>query len=160
MVNEPSQTTLPLESFIESSELGAKLILIGHLGNHPLFPTLPDGSRDIDWSRSHVDTYKDMEKLLNTGRVKAIGVSNYSLRYLQDLVARVSVVPAVNQVENHPLLPQQEIVDYCKEKGIMLTAFSPLGSTGGPLMMSEAVVEVAKRKGVAPATVLLSWHGM
>ncbi|EEP76765.1 hypothetical protein UREG_01614 [Uncinocarpus reesii 1704] len=127
-------------------------------GNHPLFPTLPDGSRDIDWSRSHIDTYKDMEKLLGSGKVKAIGVSNYSLRYLRDLVSHVSVVPAVNQIENHPLLPQQEIVDFCKEKGIIVTGFSPLGSTGGPLMASEAVVEVAKRKGVSPSTVLLSWH--
>ncbi|WEW59074.1 H/ACA snoRNP pseudouridylase subunit [Emydomyces testavorans] len=127
-------------------------------GNHPLFPTLPDGSRDIDWFRSHVDTYKDMEKLLATGKTKAIGVSNYSLKYLQELLPRVTVVPAVNQIENHPLLPQQEIVDFCREKGILVTAFSPLGSTGGPLMMNEAVVEVAKRKGVAASTVLLSWH--
>lgn len=114
----------------------------------------------MDWSRSHIDTYKDMEKLLATGKVKAIGVSNYSLRYLQELLPRVSVVPAVNQIENHPLLPQQEIVDYCKDKGILITAFCPLGSTGGPLMKSDAVVEVAKRKGIAPAAVLLSWHGM
>ncbi|EER29679.1 H/ACA snoRNP pseudouridylase subunit [Coccidioides posadasii str. Silveira] len=127
-------------------------------GNHPLFPKLPDGSRDIDWSRSHIDSYKDMEKLLASGKVKAIGVSNYSLKYLQQLLEHVSVVPAVNQIENHPLLPQQEIVDFCREKGIMVTAYSPLGSTGGPLMTSDAVVEVARRKGVSPSTILLSWH--
>lgn len=108
--------------------------------------------------RSHIDTYKDMEKLLSTGKVKAIGVCNYSCKYLEELVPQVSVVPAVNQIENHPLLPQQETVDYCKEKGIHVTAYSPLGSTGSPLMSAEAVVEVAKKKAVSPGAVLLSWH--
>ncbi|KAL1986825.1 hypothetical protein VTN96DRAFT_5478 [Rasamsonia emersonii] len=127
-------------------------------GNHPLFPKLPDGSRDLIRTHNHVDTWKDMEKLLDTGKVKAIGVSNYSKRYLEELLPHASVVPAVNQIENHPALPQQEIVDFCKEKGIHVTAYSPLGSTGSPLMSADAVVEVANRKGVSPATVLLSWH--
>lgn len=128
-------------------------------GNHPLFPKLPDGSRDLVRERSHIDTYKDMEKLLSTGKVKAIGVCNYSRKYLEDLVPQVSVIPAVNQIENHPLLPQQEIVDYCKEKGIHVTAYSPLGSTGSPLVGAEAIVEVAKKRAVSPGSVLLSWHG-
>ncbi|KAJ9302235.1 hypothetical protein DTO271G3_1101 [Paecilomyces variotii] len=127
-------------------------------GNHPLFPKLPDGSRDILKEHSHITTYKSMEKLLATGKVKAIGVSNYSKRYLEELLPQVSVVPAVNQIENHPALPQQEIVDFCKEKGIHITAYSPLGSTGGPLFTAEPIVEIAKKKGVTPATVLLSWH--
>lgn len=129
-------------------------------GNHPLFPKLPDGSRDIDHSHSHITTWKSMEKLLATGKVKAIGVSNYSKRYLEELLPHVSVVPAVNQIENHPALPQQEIVDFCKEKGIHVTAYSPLGSTGSPLFTAEPIVEVAKKRGVTPATVLLSWHSM
>ncbi|GMF77808.1 unnamed protein product [Aspergillus oryzae] len=128
------------------------------LGNHPLFPKHEDGSRDIDHSHSHVQTWKNMEKLLATGKVKAIGVSNYSVRYLEQLLPEATVVPAVNQIENHPSLPQQEIVDFCKKKGIHITAYSPLGSTGSPLFTAEPIVEVAKKKGVTPATVLLSWH--
>ncbi|KAE8158764.1 NADP-dependent oxidoreductase domain-containing protein [Aspergillus tamarii] len=127
-------------------------------GNHPLFPKHEDGSRDIVHSHSHVETWKNMEKLLTTNKVKAIGVSNYSVRYLEQLLPQATVVPAVNQIENHPSLPQQEIVDYCKEKGIHITAYSPLGSTGSPLFTAEPIVEVAKSKGVTPATVLLSWH--
>lgn len=99
-----------------------------------------------------------MEKLLGTGKVKAIGVSNYSKLYLEQLLPHATVVPAVNQIENHPALPQQEIVDFCKEKGIHITAYSPLGSTGSPLFTAEPIVEVAKKRGVSPATVLLSWH--
>lgn len=117
-----------------------------------------DGSRDIDHSHSHVTTWKNMEKLLGTGKVKAIGVSNYSKLYLEQLLPHATVVPAVNQIENHPALPQQEIVDFCKEKGIHITAYSPLGSTGSPLFTAEPIVEVAKKRGVGSATVLLSWH--
>ena len=128
-------------------------------GNDPLFPKLPDGSRDLDKSWSHVQTYKEMEKLLKTGKTKAIGVANYSKKYLEELLPEVDVVPAVNQVENHPLLPQQEIVDFCREKGIHVTAYSPLGSTGSPLMKNKIVMQIAKETGVAAGNVLLSYHG-
>ncbi|RVX71387.1 D-galacturonate reductase [Exophiala mesophila] len=127
-------------------------------GNHEKFPKLPDGSRDLVRERSHVDTYKGMEQLLNTGKVKAIGVCNYSKRYLEELLPKVDVVPAVNQIENHPLLPQQEIVDFCKNKGIFITAYSPLGSTGSPLFKDPHVVKLAQDKGVSPGTILLSYH--
>ncbi|KAH0846192.1 hypothetical protein AYO21_09204 [Fonsecaea monophora] len=127
-------------------------------GNDEKFPKLPDGSRDLLRDRSHVDTYKDMEKLLKTGKTKAIGVANYSKRYLEELLPHVEVVPATNQIENHPLLPQQEIVDYCKEKGILITAYSPLGSTGSPLMKDPHVVKLAEQKGVTPGCILLSYH--
>lgn len=128
-------------------------------GNHELFPKLPDGSRDLIRERSHVDTYKDLEKLLPGGKVKAIGVCNYSKKYLEELLPRVNVVPAVNQIENHPLLPQQEIVDLCNDKGIIITAYSPLGSTGSPLMQDEHVTRLAKENNTTPGSILLSYHG-
>ncbi|KAL1992225.1 hypothetical protein VTN49DRAFT_4257 [Thermomyces lanuginosus] len=127
-------------------------------GNHPLFPTLPDGTRDLIRTHNHVNTWKAMEKLPATGKVKAIGVSNYSVRYLEQLLAEATIVPAVNQIENHPALPQQDIVDFCNARGIVITAYSPLGSTGSPLMTAEPVVQIAKKRNVSPATVLLSWH--
>jgi hypothetical protein len=84
----------------------------------------------------------------------------YSKRYLEQLLPNATVVPAVNQIENHPSLPQQEIVDFCKEKGIHVMAYSPLGSTGSPLMTAEPVVKISDKKGVSAGTVLLSYHGM
>ncbi|KAH8667440.1 NADP-dependent oxidoreductase domain-containing protein [Tricladium varicosporioides] len=129
-------------------------------GNDDRFPKLPDGSRDLVkpevWS--HIQTWKEMEKLVGTGKVKAIGVANYSLRYLNQLLPEATIIPAVNQIENHPSLPQQEIVDFCKSKGIHITAYSPLGSAGSPMLSAAPVVEVAKKLSVTPATVLLSWN--
>lgn len=129
-----------------------------HKGTHPIFPKLPDGSRDIVHSHSHITTWKDMEKLVGSGKVRAIGVSNYSLRYLEQLLPQATIIPAVNQIENHPSLPQQEIVDFCNQKGIHITAYSPLGSTGSPMFTAAPIVAIAEKRGVTPASVLLSWH--
>ncbi|KAM3487760.1 hypothetical protein MY3957_008957 [Beauveria namnaoensis] len=133
-------------------------VLMNPNGNDDKFPTLPDGSRDIlrDWK--HTEAWPQMEALLATGKVRGIGVSNYSKKYLEELLASCTVVPAVNQIENHPSLPQQEIVDLCRARGIHVVAYSPLGSAGSPLLTAAPVVAIAERRGVSPATVLLSYH--
>lgn len=127
-------------------------------GNHPNIPKHPDGSRDLDTSWSHTQTWLEMEKVLKTGKTKAIGVANYSVKFLEELLPVATVVPAANQIENHPYLPQQEIVDYCKEKGILITAYSPLGSTGSPLFQEKEIQELAKKHDVTPGCILLSYH--
>lgn len=128
-------------------------------GNDDKFPKLPDGSRDIihDGSYHHTQTWKQMEELPKD-KARAIGVSNYSVRYMEELLKVAKVVPAANQIENHPALPQNDVVSLCKEKGIHIMAYSPLGSTGGPLFKEEAVIKVAEKHKVEPAAVLLSWH--
>ncbi|PBP28587.1 Aldo/keto reductase [Diplocarpon rosae] len=127
-------------------------------GNDDRFPKHPDGSRDLVLEWKHTQTWKEMEKLVATGKVKAIGVANYSVKFLEELLPQATIVPAVNQIENHPSLPQQEIVDFCKAKGIHITAYSPLGSSGSPLFKEKAVLEVAAKRGITPGSVLLSYH--
>ncbi|KAF2470720.1 Aldo/keto reductase, partial [Lindgomyces ingoldianus] len=105
-------------------------------------------------------TLKNLEKLTQSPspKVKTIGgVANYSVKYREKLLAQATIVSAVNQIENHPYLPQQEVVDFCKEKGIHVTAYSPFGSTGSPMFNDEAVNEVAKKHGVKVGIVLLSY---
>lgn len=126
-------------------------------GNDPLIPKLPDGSRDLDKAWSYVQTWAELEKIVATGKTKAIGVSNFSVIYLQELLKSAKIVPAVNQIENHPLLPQQDIVDFCKEKGILVQAYSPLGSTDSPLWTEADVKKVADSKGVSLGCVLISY---
>lgn len=132
-------------------------VAMNPVGNHEKFPKRSDGSRDLVIERKPAATYKDMEKLLRTGKVKAIGVSNFSKQLLEQLLPSVNIVPAVNQIENHPLLPQQEILDFCRKHGVLVEAYSPLGSTASPLMTDQNVVKIAEQLGVGPGTVLLSY---
>ena len=99
-----------------------------------------------------------MEDLLTTGKTRAIGVCNYSVRYLEELMSEATIAPAVNQIENHPYLPQNDIVDYCKAREIHVTSYSPLGSTGSPLGLDPSVMRIAEKHGVSFSTVLLSYH--
>ncbi|KAF9652329.1 Aldo/keto reductase [Thelephora ganbajun] len=110
--------------------------------------------KEIDW----LDVYKEVEKIYreNPNKIKAIGVSNWSVSYLERLLKHATVVPAINQIELHPSCPQTELVKFSLSKGIAVTAYSPLGSTGTPLAKNEVVKKVAERKGVSPHTVLIS----
>jgi diketogulonate reductase-like aldo/keto reductase len=109
---------------------------------------------------SPVDTWKAMEKLLKTGKTKAIGVSNFNKAKLEKLLAECEVVPAVNQIEAHPYLQQKELTDYCRQKGILIEAYSPLGNNllGLPKATDdEVVIEVGKKLDMDPGQVLISW---
>jgi len=112
-----------------------------------------------------IDTWKEMEKLLDTGKVKSIGVSNFSVKLLTQLLPHCKVVPATNQVEAHPCLPQTELKEFCEARGILLTAYSPLGRPPAaheesqmPTLLAEPAVRTpAEKYGVTPAQVLVSW---
>lgn len=103
------------------------------------------------------DTWREMEKLLDTGKVRAIGVANFSTVNLEKLLATAKVVPAVNQTEIQPQLPQRKLNHYCRAKGIHQTAFGPLGGSGSTLHEEPAIVEIANRRGVSTGNVMLSW---
>lgn len=127
-------------------------------GTNEMFPVKPDGSRNIDRKWDQADTWRAMEKVLASGKVKAIGVSNFSKLYLERLSKTWKTVPAVNQVELHPYNPQHGLKEYCDSKGIILEAYSPLGSNDSPLHEDPVVKEVADKHGVSPATVLISYQ--
>lgn len=128
-------------------------------GNHPLFPKREDGTFDLDPTFNVVNTWKQFEQVYKSGKTKAIGVSNFSVPVLTELLeSGVEVVPAVNQIENHPFLPGKDVVDFCTKKGIVIEAYSPLGSTGAPLIENEVVTKLAEKYNTTPATILISWH--
>ncbi|KAK5688071.1 hypothetical protein LTS10_000049 [Elasticomyces elasticus] len=123
-----------------------------------LFPVNPDGSRSVDRDWSQSETWRQMEELYRSGKVKAIGVANWSIPYLEDLKKTWSIVPAVNQVELHPFLPQHELKQWCDREGILLEAYSPLGSAGAPLISDPDIQEMADKYKVSAATILISYH--
>ncbi|KAJ5690896.1 hypothetical protein N7462_005288 [Penicillium macrosclerotiorum] len=123
-----------------------------------LLPVNPDGTRSVDRSWDQSETWRQMEEIYKAGKVRAIGLANWSIPYLEELKRKWTVVPAVNQVESHPFLPQHALKDWCDRHGILLEAYSPLGSEGAPLMSDPIIQEIAKKNDVSPATVLISYH--
>ncbi|KAJ4263380.1 hypothetical protein NW762_006199 [Fusarium torreyae] len=123
-----------------------------------LLPVNPDGTRSVDRSWDQSETWRQMEEVYKSGKVKAIGVANWSIPYLEELRKKWTVVPAVNQVELHPFLPQHQLKEYCEKQGILLEAYSPLGSTGAPIMSDPEIQKIADKNNVSAATILISYH--
>jgi L-glyceraldehyde reductase len=93
-------------------------------------------------------------------QVKAIGVSNFTIEHIKGIAEATGVWPAANQIERHPLLPQYDLVNFCKEHDIMVTAYSPLGNNvrgKQKLVDYPQVKEIADRLGATPAQVLIAW---
>ncbi|MGC9357760.1 MAG: aldo/keto reductase [Anaerolineae bacterium] len=126
----------------------------------------------IHWPVSglRAETWRALEEIYEEGRARAIGVSNYTIRHLEDLLGgagtapaanhpsssgRSPTVPAVNQVEFHPWLYQKDLLDYCVEHDILLEAYSPL--TKGRRLDNPALRELAEAYGKSPAQILIRW---
>jgi diketogulonate reductase-like aldo/keto reductase len=105
------------------------------------------------------DTWQAMEKLVDSGKVRSIGVSNFCVKDLEELLEYAQILPAINQVELHPYLAQNKLLEFCKSKGITVTAYSPLGSKPAPgtVLFDPVVAEIAKKHNKSPAQVLISW---
>jgi len=128
------------------SELGFDYVDL-FLIHWPL-PTLYDGD--------YVSTWKTLEEFKADGRARSIGVSNFEVDHLERLAAETDVVPAVNQIELHPYLLNEEVRSYGEEHGIATEAWSPLKQ--GEVLRDPVIVEIAERAGRTPAQVVLRWH--
>jgi aldehyde reductase len=105
-----------------------------------------------------LDTWKTLETLVDRGKCRAIGLSDVTLDQLLPIYESARIKPAVVQVESHPYLPETELLAFCKEKGVVLLAFAPLGHGMKPGLLEDPVVSaVAARVGKTPAQVLLAW---
>lgn len=107
------------------------------------------------------ETWKALEKLYKEGWVRAVGVSNFQVHHLQDLIADSEMKPMVNQVEFHPYLNQKELRAYCQQEQIQLEAWSPLMQ--GKVGEEPTIVQLAEKYGKTPAQIVLRWdlqHGV
>uniref|UniRef100_A0A3B3YZM4 alcohol dehydrogenase (NADP(+)) n=1 Tax=Poecilia mexicana TaxID=48701 RepID=A0A3B3YZM4_9TELE len=133
-----------------------------------LFPR-KDG-KIVTSDTDYVDVWRGLEALQAAGRVRSIGVSNFSVLQLERLLALCRVPPAVNQVELHPYMVQKDLVEFCRSRNIALTAYSPFGSPGRPsemkrgeadphnLLQDPVVADIAGKHRRSPAQVLLRFH--
>jgi diketogulonate reductase-like aldo/keto reductase len=103
-------------------------------------------------------TWQALENLVDDGACGAIGVSDISLDQLRELVAVARIKPAVVQVESHPYLPEWDLLEFCRENGIVLLAFAPLGHSMQPNLLDDPVIAaIAERTQMSPAQVALAW---
>jgi diketogulonate reductase-like aldo/keto reductase len=122
-----------------------------------------DGGKLIDPTVSIHETWKAMEELVDEGLVRSIGVSNFPVSLLHELMTGCRIPPAVNQVEIHPYLQQTNLLKYCQKRGVHLQAFSPLGTPGykeegEPSILGDPVLtKIASAHGVTVAQVCISW---
>ena len=108
-----------------------------------------------EWKTRNAEVWRAMEDLYQEGKIRAIGVSNYLPKHLDALLETARIVPAVNQVRLAPGVYQEEVVDYCREKGILLEAWGPFGQ--GELFEKKEVQEIAAKHGKSVAQIALAW---
>ncbi|KAJ3162867.1 NAD(P)H-dependent D-xylose reductase (XR) [Geranomyces michiganensis] len=123
-----------------------------------LVPKDKDG-KTIQDSTDILDTWKELEKLVDAGKVRSIGVSNATVEILEKVIKHARIKPAVNQVELHPYLSQTALLDFANKHNVLLTAYSPLGSGHERSPLKDAVIqEISKKHGNKdPAQIILSW---
>jgi len=121
-------------------------------------PRDQNGNVIYDKGVTLLDTWRAMEQLVDGGKCRAIGLSDITLKDLVPLYKAARIKPAVVQVESHPYLPETELLEFCKEKGVVFLAFAPLGHGIRPgLLEDPVIVGIAERIGKTPAQVLLAW---
>ncbi len=101
------------------------------------------------------NSWKFLEKVYKSGKARAIGVSNFTISHLKELMANAEVIPAVNQVEFHPYLYQKELLNFCNNQGIKIEAYSPL--THGHKLKDPKLIEIAKGYHKSTAQLLIRW---
>jgi alcohol dehydrogenase (NADP+) len=113
------------------------------------------------------ETWKEMEKAVKQGMIRHIGVSNFGIKRLKEMMSYAEIKPEMNQVEAHPYFQQSELFQFCRNNGIHVTAYSPLGSPDRPegmkaanepsLLENPVIVKIAEEKGCSPGQVLITW---
>jgi diketogulonate reductase-like aldo/keto reductase len=105
-----------------------------------------------------IETWQALERLVDDGRCKSIGLSDVTLEKVRDIVAAARIKPAVVQVESHPYLPEWELLEFCREHGIVLLAFAALGHAMNPRVLDDPVItSIAQRVHQTPGQVALAW---
>lgn len=138
---------------------------MGYQEDGPLFPK--DENEKVLFSNvDYIDTWKAMEALVEAGLAKSIGVSNFNSKQVERVLEMAKIKPVVNQVECHPYLAQRKLGAFCKDRGIAITAYSPLGSPARPwvtdkdpvLLDEPTLAALATKYGKTKAQILLRWQ--
>jgi len=139
-----------LEAFERSLEwLGLDYVDL-YLIHWPASPFFHD-----DWKQQNADTWRAFEELYEAGKIRAIGVSNFMPRHLEELAKTARIAPMVNQIEFHPGWMQRDCLSYCQERGIAVEAWAPL--INGGALNNSVICEMAAAHSCSPAQIILAW---
>ncbi|XP_078663821.1 aldo-keto reductase family 1 member A1-A-like [Branchiostoma floridae x Branchiostoma belcheri] len=131
-----------------------------------LYP-VDDNGLPVTLNIHYMETWKAMEKLVDAGLVKAIGVSNFNISQMKEVLTNGRIKPAVNQVESHPYVGCHRLLEYCRANDVVVTAYCPLARPGSKeakdhgvdrLLQDPVIVEISKKHGKTPAQVCLKWQ--
>lgn len=107
---------------------------------------------------NYIYAYKMLEKAYKEGKLRAIGISNFPVEKIQDILDHCEIVPAVMQVEAHPYYPAEKVKAFCEEKGIKLQAWYPLGHGNANLINDPVFAQLAEKYGKSNVQIILRWH--
>lgn len=139
-----------LKAFENSLELLGTDYIDLYLIHWPASPFFHD-----DWKQQNADSWRAFEELYEDGRIRAIGLSNFMPRHMEELLKTARIAPMVDQIEFHPGWTQPDCVKWCKERGIAVEAWAPL--IKGEALTNGTIVEIAQKHGKSPAQVILGW---
>lgn len=114
----------------------------------------------IHWPQTgtFIETWLQMEQLYKEGLVKAIGVCNFNIHHIEELLQKATIVPMVNQFERHPLFTQDALVNYCNYRDMKVIAYSPVARMHDVLIKSKPIFELARQYNRTPVQIILRWH--
>ncbi|KAG5676330.1 hypothetical protein PVAND_006174 [Polypedilum vanderplanki] len=135
------------------------------IDSETLSPKTENGEWMID-TIDHAETWKAMEELVDEGLVISIGLSNFNSKQIEYILSNANIKPVMLQCECHPYLNQKKLIEFCHEKGIAFTAYSPLGSNSRPsakpddpqLMEDPTILQISEKHSKTPAQILLRWQ--
>ncbi len=113
----------------------------------------------IHWPVEYrVEAWKHIIDFYNEGKIRAIGVSNFTRECIEELEKEGLMLPMVNQIESNPYFQNDELIKYCQDRGIVVEVWSPLGGTGGSILEDEVLKEIGAKYNKSPAQVVIRWH--
>lgn len=116
---------------------------------HPLWT-------EEDWKTPMIDSWRAMEELYQEGKIRAIGVANFSIKYLSFLLEHAKIKPMINQIEIHPKYQQREIQEFCTKNNITISSWATLNY--GRVLYQDTIIKVARKYGKSPVQIVLRWH--
>lgn len=152
------------ETTLKAIDTSLKLLELDYVDlylDHWPFSVRPGNIKGIHPPNKREETWRAMEEILSAGKARAIGVSNYAVKHLEQMKSYATVIPVVNQVEFHPFLYQKDLLAYCTENKIRIEAYCPL--VHGKKIQDPRISEIAKKYGKTNAQIMLRWsiqHGL